>query len=164
MVVGWMLIAPLGILIARYGRTMFKWFPVHRGMQSVAFLLIFIGFFLAVAAVGLEGGPHFAETHDIAGLVLFLLLIVQVALGVASHSYRSKTGKRYIGFAHMPLGLLLFGEDLMMADVCLLCVAFVLTVLAYRQVSLFGKSTLASTPGSGNPRHTPATSSMAGLG
>lgn len=111
MVVGWMLIAPLGILIARYGRTMFKWFPVHRGMQFTAFLLIFIAFFLAIAAVGMEGGPHFAYTHNKVGLALFILLIVQVLLGVASHTYRGKTGKRYIGFAHIPLGLILFGES-----------------------------------------------------
>ncbi|UZJ53198.1 hypothetical protein CBS101457_002518 [Exobasidium rhododendri] len=109
MVVGWMLIAPLGILIARYGRTLFKWFPAHRGLQLFATLLIFIAFFLAIAAVGMTGGAHFAYTHNKVGLALFILLFVQIALGVGSHAYRGKTGKRYIGYAHAPLGLVLFG-------------------------------------------------------
>lgn len=110
MVVGWMLLAPLGILIARYGRTLFKWFPAHRGIQLLSFLFIFIGFFLAIGGVSMATGEHFIYTHHKVGLALFILLFVQVGLGFASHAYRGKTGKRIIGFAHIPLGLLLFGE------------------------------------------------------
>lgn len=109
MVLGWMLLAPIGILIGRYGRTMFNWFPAHRAVQSVAFLFIFIAFFLAIAAVGYDTGMHFVNTHNQLGLAMVILLVIQVALGAAAHGMRSKTGKRYIGFAHIPLGLILFG-------------------------------------------------------
>jgi heme A synthase len=110
MVVAWMLIAPLGILIARYGRTMFTWFPAHRAVQLFAFFLIFIGFFLAVAGVQIDTGDHFSQTHNQLGLAMFILIIVQVALGAIAHTYKSRTGKRYIAYAHIPLGLILFGE------------------------------------------------------
>lgn len=109
MVLGWMLLAPLGILIGRFGRTMFNWFPAHRAIQSIAFLFIFIAFFLAIAAVTYDDNIHFKQTHNQLGLAMVILLIVQVALGAAAHGMRSKTGKRYIGFAHIPLGLILFG-------------------------------------------------------
>lgn len=112
MVVAWMIFAPLGILIARFGRTMFTWFPAHRAVQSFAVLLIFIAFFLAVAGVGIDSGDHFAYTHNKLGLAMFILVLVQVALGAAAHTFKSKTGKRYIGFAHIPLGLILFGKSL----------------------------------------------------
>lgn len=110
MVLAWMLFVPLAILIARYGRTLFKWFPSHRGIQLFAFLLIFIAFFLAVGAVAMTGQPHFSNTHEKVGLALFILLFVQVGLGIAAHSYKAKTGNRYIGFAHIPLGLIMFGK------------------------------------------------------
>lgn len=109
MIVAWMLCFPIGILVARYGRTFFTWLPKHRIIQSVGFLFVFIGFFLAVGGVSLMGQSHFSNTHEKLGLALFILLFVQILLGVASHSLKKRKGKRYIGYVHIPFGLIMFG-------------------------------------------------------
>jgi protein-S-isoprenylcysteine O-methyltransferase Ste14 len=46
MIVGWLLIFPAGIFLARFGRTTFKWFPKHRIVQTFGVLIVFIGMFL----------------------------------------------------------------------------------------------------------------------
>lgn len=110
MILGWQLCFPIGILLARYGRTMFRWFPVHRAVQSVGFLFVFIAFFLAVGNQAMLGKPHFYSTHTKLGISLFILIIVQVLLGFFSHEIRKRMGSRMVGYLHMPLGILLYGE------------------------------------------------------
>lgn len=110
MIVAWMLVAPLGIMVARFGRTMFSWFSAHRAVQLFAFLLIFIGFISAIAAVQIESGRHFTFSHNQLGLAMFVLVLLQILLGAGAHALKSRTGKRFVGFAHIPLGLILFGE------------------------------------------------------
>ena len=104
-----MLLAPIGALIARYGRTLFTWFPAHRAIQLGTSVFMLIGFILGVAGVSAEGSSHFTETHHWVGLIILILLIIQIALGYWAHSYRGITGKRFVGYAHIPLGVLLFG-------------------------------------------------------
>lgn len=109
MVLAWMLFFPLGIFLARFGRALFPWFSAHRGVQLFGFFLVFIAFFLVIAAVSIADGSHFSNTHGKLGLALFMLLIAQVLLGFLAHDVRARTKKRFVGFLHIPLGLLLFG-------------------------------------------------------
>ncbi|PWN32341.1 uncharacterized protein FA14DRAFT_87433 [Meira miltonrushii] len=109
MILGWQLLFPIGILLARYGRTFFTWFPYHRAVMWAGFLLVFIAFFLAISGVATEGGPHFSNTHEKLGLALFILVIVQIVFGAASHELKKRKGLRYIGFVHIPFGLILYG-------------------------------------------------------
>lgn len=109
MIIGWMICFPLGILLARYGRTFFTWFPKHRLINTIGFVAVFIGFFIVIAAVASEGGPHFSNTHEKLGLALFILLFLQIALGAFSHSLKNRRQTRLVGYVHIPIGLILFG-------------------------------------------------------
>lgn len=114
MVLAWMMIVPAGILVARYGRTFFTWFPVHQTIQIIGAIFIFLASILALVAVGKSssGNNHFSSKHGKSGLVLLIIYGQQLLLGVVAHYYKSKTGKRYIGYIHMPLGIILMGESL----------------------------------------------------
>jgi hypothetical protein len=109
MLAAWLIVIPAGILVTRYGRTMFAWYPHHRNIQIVGLLFVFIGFFFAVGAVVYSGDSHFGSTHEKVGLAIFILVIVQSAMGVASHHIKRRFGARVVGFIHIPFGLTLFG-------------------------------------------------------
>jgi hypothetical protein len=111
MVLAWLLILPIGIFIARFGRNVFTWFPAHRGVQSFATLLIIIAGILAIVAIHSISGHHFSSNHAKSGLVVFIIMALQLLLGGIAHYYRGRTGKRHIGYVHMPLGILLIGEN-----------------------------------------------------
>lgn len=111
MLFAWLILVPLAVLLARFGRTFFNWFPSHRGIQLATLLFVFIAFFLGIAAMCVQGAKHhFNHIHHKLGLTILILLFVQVALGAVAHHYRTKTGKRWLGFIHAPLGILIFGE------------------------------------------------------
>lgn len=109
MVVAWLGLAPLAVLLARYGRTLFSWYPHHRNIQYATVIFTVIGFFLSVAWMSLTGSTQFNKNHHQVGLVIFLLVLIQTALGLSAHRYNAKTGHRYIGYVHAPIGILLFG-------------------------------------------------------
>lgn len=109
MILTWLILVPAAILVARWGRTLFTWFPVHRGIQLASLVAIFIGFFLGVGAVANIGIPHFASTHTKLGLAIFLITLFQVALGQVGHVVRRKKGIRVQNYVHAALGCLLFG-------------------------------------------------------
>lgn len=109
MIIGWMLLAPIGMLLARYGRTTFKWFPWHRNVQYGAAVFILIAFILGIVAVSESTGlEHFSGTHTRLGIALVILLAVQLSLGQVAHVVRARFGVRYVGLLHAPLGLTLF--------------------------------------------------------
>lgn len=109
MIIGWMLLAPIGMLVGRYGRTTFKWYPVHRNIQYTAAVFIFIAFILGIVAVSESNGlPHFSGTHTRLGLAIVILLAFQLSLGQLAHFIRARFGVRYVGLLHAPLGLTLF--------------------------------------------------------
>ena len=109
MIIGWQICVPLAILIARYGRSFFVWFPYHRAIMIFGFLFVFVAFFLSVSGVALKGDSHFDNLHEKLGLAIFILMFVQIGLGAASHEIKKLKGKRFIGFIHIPFGLTLYG-------------------------------------------------------
>jgi hypothetical protein len=81
----WGLLAPIGVLIARYGRLTAApagvdkpvWFYVHLSLQGSAALLSIVGF--AIARSMVLPGAHFRGAHQILGLAVFILGLLQPA-------------------------------------------------------------------------------------
>lgn len=106
MVVAWLGLAPLAVLLARYGRTLFTWYPHHRNIQYATVVFTVIGFFLSVSWMSLTGSTQFDNIHHQFGLIIFLLVLIQAALGLSAHKFHAKTVHRYIGYVYAPIGLL----------------------------------------------------------
>lgn len=107
MILTFLVLVPAAILLARFGRTYFNWFPHHRNIQLLAIVFIVIGFALGVSAA--KPAPLDEQTHYQVGVAVFILFFVQVILGFAAHEYKKRSGNRYIAFLHIPLGLIIFG-------------------------------------------------------
>ncbi|CAD6893014.1 unnamed protein product [Tilletia controversa] len=110
MAIAWMGLVPAGILVGRFGRTLFpnSWFKVHRAVQLSAVLLIIAGFVLAYNAVDSVGDPHFEGTHQRVGLLMFVLVIIQAFWGQIGHAIFHSRGQRWVNFGHIFLGVVLF--------------------------------------------------------
>ncbi|CAD6885720.1 unnamed protein product [Tilletia controversa] len=110
MSIAWMGLVPAGILIGRYGRTLFpaSWLRVHRAVQISAVALTIVGFGLAYQACSDAGIPHFGKTHQRVGLAMFILCIIQSFWGQIGHMIFRAKGIRYVNFGHMLLGSVLF--------------------------------------------------------
>ncbi len=107
MVFGWLLFFPAGILIARFGRLRFTWFPVHRLVQTVGIVVVIIGMFLGFGIQWTVKGKHLDEKHHKLGLALCILAVFQGLLGQFGHVIRPKTGSRIQNYIHILLGLTL---------------------------------------------------------
>ncbi|CAO1620184.1 unnamed protein product [Parajaminaea phylloscopi] len=108
MILTWLVLVPAAILVGRFGRNMFKWFPVHRGLQLAAVATLVIGFFIAVGTTSQAKLPHFDGRHQKVGLAIFILTIFQALLGHFGHVIRQSKGTRAQNLVHIFLGLLLF--------------------------------------------------------
>lgn len=100
MILAWLILVPAAILVARYGRLLFHWFPVHRNIQLAAFVSVLIAFILIVVEVG--SGEHFDSDHAKAGLAIFVVLFVQMALGLVGHRTKRFHVSRIV---HVVVGL-----------------------------------------------------------
>ncbi|KAL9940221.1 hypothetical protein V8E36_000926 [Tilletia maclaganii] len=100
---------PLGALIARYGRTYFKWFPAHRTIQLAGVILGTAGFALAYHYHTMyQGFTHFSTQHGKLGLAIFVLSWVQSLLGQVGSLVLYKYQLRYLNFVHILAGIVLF--------------------------------------------------------
>jgi len=89
-----MILVPAGILFTRFlrlgRRTATSWFSTHSTLQILALISLIIVFATGVQAV--KGGGHGSQftgpkkdTHHDLGLAVFILFLVQVLFGIASH-------------------------------------------------------------------------------
>src|ERR1700722_3161054 len=94
MVFAWIIFAPIGILIARYGRLLHIgvrrklfgdtiWFQVHRLALSLAALATLLGFFLILNQsqstwVDVDSDGQLLYTHSILGVLIVCFAMVQV--------------------------------------------------------------------------------------
>lgn len=108
------MVAPLAILIARYGRGFAsRWLALHRGIQALGTaLLTTIGFALAVAAIYSRPGPKAPHaTHEYIGIVVFAMIWPQLLGGWWVHrkysALRSRRSVRNWGHMVFGMGLLL---------------------------------------------------------
>uniref|UniRef100_V5EUT4 Cytochrome b561 domain-containing protein n=2 Tax=Kalmanozyma brasiliensis (strain GHG001) TaxID=1365824 RepID=V5EUT4_KALBG len=100
MIIAWFLLVPAAILVGRYGRTFFKWLPVHRNLQIAAFFSVLIAFILIIVEVG--SGEHFDSTHAKLGLAIFIVMILQMVLGMIGHKTKRFNVSRIV---HVVIGL-----------------------------------------------------------
>ncbi|KDQ15108.1 hypothetical protein BOTBODRAFT_32087 [Botryobasidium botryosum FD-172 SS1] len=83
---GFLIFLPIGALLARFRVVNPYWFKLHFMVQlGLAGPVIIAGWALAVNVVGENGGPHFSDSHQKAGLALFILYIIQVLVGLFIH-------------------------------------------------------------------------------
>ncbi|UZJ57531.1 hypothetical protein CBS101457_006851 [Exobasidium rhododendri] len=103
-IMAWLILAPAAILVSRYGRTLFKWYPHHRNLQIGTLVFFIIGFGLGIEAA--TPAPLGEQTHYQVGVAIFIIVWFQAALGLVAHRI---SGRRWIGLIHAPVGLILFG-------------------------------------------------------
>jgi len=86
--VGFLLLLPTGSLVARWGRTFTpRWFTVHQIVNfGVALPVIAGGWVLGPLAVLDRQATHFADAHQICGVILFVLYLGQLFLGRYIHA------------------------------------------------------------------------------
>ena len=77
MILAWVLLIPVGILVANFCRAESYWLPVHRATQSISVLLTTIGTIVIIAGVSETGGHHFIGAHTFIGIVITVLAIMQ---------------------------------------------------------------------------------------
>jgi len=123
MVLAWMVFAPTGIFIARYGRLLrigtrqkllgdTIWFQVHRLALSLAALATLLGFFLILVEtqsswVDLDSDGQLLYTHSILGVLIVCFATIQIWMALFRCHPNSKF--RYIyNWAHRTTGLLAF--------------------------------------------------------
>ncbi|RDX48387.1 hypothetical protein OH76DRAFT_1404980 [Lentinus brumalis] len=110
---GFLILLPMGSLVARWSRIFTsKWFIAHWFINVVLGIpFICVGWALGPLAVAQQGREHIVTVHQICGVILFVLYIIQVALGTLIHVRRPKHGRAHPprNVVHVVLGLALFG-------------------------------------------------------
>ncbi|KAJ7172681.1 hypothetical protein C8R46DRAFT_160873 [Mycena filopes] len=93
--VGFLFLLPTGSLVARFGRTLTpRWFKAHKIINfGIALPVIAAGWILGPLAVLDRQAKHFADAHQICGVLLFGLYIAQLFLGRYIHSKRAVPGR-----------------------------------------------------------------------
>ena len=84
MVIAWMFIVPLAVLVSRYGKGKLgaKWYPIHKALNMIAFILTTIG--LILICVG-KDNQVFTEgniAHPLIGSIVYGVMIIQMGLGM----------------------------------------------------------------------------------
>jgi hypothetical protein len=86
---GWLMalsmgvLLPLGVLFPRFLKQRDPlWFNLHRGVQTLALVLAWIGFFVIVGYMADVNGEHLANNHARFGLAILLLATLQFVGGV----------------------------------------------------------------------------------
>ncbi|GAA5829876.1 hypothetical protein JCM11251_007917 [Rhodosporidiobolus azoricus] len=76
------ILTPSAILVARLGRNK-HWFPFHAALNILSVVLVIVAFGIGCK----EGGGGFVDFHMRLGLALFLLYLLQPALGALAHFF-----------------------------------------------------------------------------
>lgn len=109
MAVGWGILAPFAVLLARFGRaTTFKWVAAHQWIQIVGTTgFTLAGFGLAVAAVAANDESHFRGGHQKLGLAITILIFLQLFGGWwIHHKYNAQRTRRPVtNWLHMVIGM-----------------------------------------------------------
>lgn len=84
MVIGWGILIPIGIYVARFERSWPNalWFQLHRIIQATGFVFFIAGFGVIVHYVRDRKRDHFLPGHAAAGLALTILGVIQMFGGI----------------------------------------------------------------------------------
>lgn len=113
MILGWGLLLPSGILIAKFGkhRRDAWWFKMHIALQPFGLLLSVIGWVIAlVNFTTLDGGPGISFTHAVTGTITMALSLLQAVNGVFRPHHEPKegeektTGRKIWEYVHRGVG------------------------------------------------------------
>jgi len=111
--VGFLLLLPLGALLARFLRTFIPtWFKSHWIVQfALAGPTIVIGVILGIQAVIEAKAMHLDDDHKRWGIALFILYFVQCGLGAFIHFIKkqNRTRRPPQNYLHAVLGLAIIG-------------------------------------------------------
>ena len=77
MILSWGVCFPLSICIMKYLKII-QPFEIHRCIQYIGFILNTMGFISIVVATQVENNSHFKTSHQILGLILYILLFIQI--------------------------------------------------------------------------------------
>ncbi|TFK44663.1 hypothetical protein BDQ12DRAFT_695097 [Crucibulum laeve] len=115
-VVGFLLLLPVGALLARYLRTFTPvWFKGHWIIQfALAGPVIIVGVALGIVSVNKAGAPHLNDDHKRWGIGIFILYLIQCALGAVIHFVKPKQRLRRPpqNYIHAVFGLLIISLGL----------------------------------------------------
>jgi hypothetical protein len=100
MVTGFLLLAA-GFITAHFHATK-NWFRTHKILQISGATCILAGIFIGAYMVALSGFPHLSNLHEIAGLVIGILLPVMILLGFSI--FRVKKSMNTVRASHRWLG------------------------------------------------------------
>jgi len=112
--VGFLILLPIGVLVARYTRTLpYKWFWAHWIIQLVISLpVIAYGWAQGHKATTIFETGHYKDPHEKMGLVLLILYAVQLVVGAVTHFFKLPgvfRGRRAPhAYFHAILGLVIF--------------------------------------------------------
>jgi Eukaryotic cytochrome b561 len=83
MVVSWCFLVPIAILAARFGKTKIgaKWFPIHRWINILVFLLTTVGLILICLFKENVVFTNNYFAHPFIGSVLYGLMVIQIFFG-----------------------------------------------------------------------------------
>ncbi|OSD02836.1 hypothetical protein PYCCODRAFT_1444915 [Trametes coccinea BRFM310] len=110
--VGFLVLLPLSALIGRWARTFTpRWFSAHWFITVVLGIpAVCIGWALGPLAVTQEGKAHAVTAHQVCGVLLLALYLIEIALGTIAHMRRKSDAPHPPrNVAHILLGLTLFG-------------------------------------------------------
>ncbi|PPQ86670.1 hypothetical protein CVT25_006745 [Psilocybe cyanescens] len=113
-VVGFLILLPIGALVARYSRTLrYKWFWAHWIIQLlISAPVILVGWAMGYKTTNKLETPHFTDPHQKVGLALLILYIIQMALGAIVHFFKFPSvfrGHRAPhNYLHVLVGLAIF--------------------------------------------------------
>lgn len=119
MTLAWGILAQWGVAMVRFHPSrkeaapadgkVATWFTLHRNLQAAAVGFALLGFVLAVVMVGT--GPHFRGLHEIVGLVVTILAVLQPIGGLLRPEKKDKEGnvttqRKAFEIGHRSLGAL----------------------------------------------------------
>jgi len=83
MIIAWGILAFFGQYFARYfKRTKGWWFRIHVAVMTLCFIFTIVGFALIISYVTDTDGSQFKDVHQVFGIVIVFLTILQPNLGV----------------------------------------------------------------------------------
>ena len=81
--IAWGVLSPLAVNASLWRNLLpdALWFDLHRWFNQIGFTLCIVLFVTAVVTTNSEGSPHFKNAHQIVGLAMFIMAILQVFMG-----------------------------------------------------------------------------------
>lgn len=102
MIQAWGALLPWGVAFARLRQKLGAptWFHLHRGFQSLGWLVMLLGFAMAVWHNEGNVGKHFQNGHALVGVTIVMIGFLQPFNALLRHSCEHREG----GFSEQPLG------------------------------------------------------------